>query len=247
MLDEGFYSLCHLLNVSAAELEKPFSIWRFSVLHVRGVTDLSTVDVYNYFERSPSAIEWLSNISCNVTFHNASMAVNMFLHLAHGLVVSQFEKSEMLDITNLGLEVYTPDSLAIPIPPNHRYILGKSHPKSKAIIIRFAMVDDVKPSQDNPRTTGTDVMQQTNEYDHHLPRRSILNVSNCMVNNILANRDKAKDIRMRLHADDEDEVNCPPVEYRPSITDRLGWREKDKSFAKHHRREKSHRNGRFRY
>lgn len=145
-MDDDFYSLCHNLNISPDELTKAFSVWRFDTLHVRGVENLNTQEVFDYFGKEPSSIEWLSNISCNVTFQDWQTAVNSLLNMANGLVMHQNE-GKLEDTDNLGLEVYTSETLEIPVPPNYRYFLGTEHSKAKAIIIRFATINDVKPAQ----------------------------------------------------------------------------------------------------
>lgn len=38
---------------------------RLSVIHMRGTEDMSTKDVFKYFEHyAPSSIEWINDVSC---------------------------------------------------------------------------------------------------------------------------------------------------------------------------------------
>ena len=147
-------AFCQLLDIDSEELNKPFTIWRFDTLHVRGVDQLTSVDIFNYFGPiKPHSIEWLSNISCNVTFDSFSQACNALQAIATGLIIhkNQNPKSGNNETTNLltpnlELEIHSSDSLEIPVPPNYRYILGSNHTKAKSIIIRFATINDKKIS-----------------------------------------------------------------------------------------------------
>lgn len=46
--------------------DKPYlGSWRLNVVHVRGVKQLSSEDILNYFANyDPSKLEWLNDISC---------------------------------------------------------------------------------------------------------------------------------------------------------------------------------------
>lgn len=236
MIDDDLYSLCQLLTIPPTEHAKSFTRWIFDTLHVRGVEQMDTIDVYNYFGQAPKAITWLSNISCNVRFEDMPAAVNCALDLANGLVVPNSQASALKEAPNSGLDIYTADSMLIPVPPNYRYLLGVPNPKAKSIIIRFATVDDIRPSEVNPRTTSTDLMQckPNVDYDYSLPHRTILNSNNSIIRKVLATTDgkptEGKRLRLRLHADDENEVKKAPVvaeeEPKVSVHDRLGWKNK---------------------
>lgn len=230
MIDDDLYSLCQLLTIPPTECTKAFTRWRFDTLHVRGVEKMDTEDVFNYFNEAPTSITWLSNISCNVSFENMSAAVNSALDLANGLVVPTKEANKLKDESNAGLEIFTADSLEIPVPPNYRYLLGPPHKLAKSIIIRFATIEDVKPPENDPRTTSTDLMvsHPNVDYDYNLPHRTIINSNNSIIQKVLRTRGKPagrNQMRLRLHADDESEVKHTSVvkKTKVPIHQRLGW------------------------
>ncbi len=142
--------LCNALEVPSEELNKPFSIWRFDTLNIRGVDNLTSTDIYDYFGPiHPHSVEWLSNICCNVTFDSEARACNALQAVATGLIIHKNAgptsgKLSGVEDLSLDLEVFSSDTLEIPVPPNYRYILGGSHSKAKSIILRFATINDKK-------------------------------------------------------------------------------------------------------
>nr|XP_027200892.1 uncharacterized protein LOC113794925 [Dermatophagoides pteronyssinus] len=152
--------LCLALNLSTNELTKSYSIWRFNVLHVRGLDALTSEDVYEYFQRKPHSIEWLSNISCNVTFGCINEAFESLISIAKAIIIHKNDiewRDNSLGVKgadNLNLKVELSDSLEIPVPPNYRYVMGEKHPKAKTILIRFATINDRKNNQQLPDTAN---------------------------------------------------------------------------------------------
>lgn len=54
-------------------LDKKFSHWRLNSVHIRGVQNMSTSDVLDYFnEFEPDHIEWVNDYSCKLSpsFHD---------------------------------------------------------------------------------------------------------------------------------------------------------------------------------
>lgn len=137
--------ILNILNISLNELDRFSSNWRFDVLHVRGVDLLSSNDVYEYFNQRPASIEWLSKISCNITFQSKEDACETLMDIAQGIIIHKNDIDNDV-IHNYDLNVFNSDQLEIPVPPNYRYILGNKHENAKAIIIRFATVYDKKIS-----------------------------------------------------------------------------------------------------
>lgn len=205
MIEDDLISLCQHLDVPEQEFKKPFSVWRFAVLHVRGVDSLTTDDVYNYFSQTAHSIEWLSKISCNVAFHDWQTCVNAMLNVANGLVIHKNDMTD--DLPSFGLEVYSSDSLEVPVPPNYRYILGNPHPKAKSILIRFATINDKKvvitTQQTGPPTKLKDELPKDRTFDQRLPHKSILGGR--------IQEKSSSNVRMRMHADDEPSLKKPEL------------------------------------
>lgn len=187
------------LNVPAEELNKSFTIWRFVTLHVRGVAALSSDDVYQYFNRAPKQIEWLSDISCNVTFANEEECVDAISLIAKGIVVHQNDqgKGDAFDF-----EVITSDKLTIPVPPKYRYVLGKEHANSKSIIVRFATCNDRKPDSSQMKHTALlRPLQIDLKEDREEPNR--LSYRTIDSRNRVEARVTKPGFGMRMRADDE--------------------------------------------
>ncbi|OTF77757.1 hypothetical protein BLA29_011882, partial [Euroglyphus maynei] len=148
--------LCSALNISTDELTRSHSIWRFNVLHVRGLDALTSEDVYQYFQRKPQSIEWLSNITCNVTFECINEAFESLISIAKAIIIDKNDtdwRENSLGVKGaekLNLDVQISDKLEIPVPRNYRYVMGEKHPKAKTILIRFATINDRKANQQVP-------------------------------------------------------------------------------------------------
>ncbi|KAH7644227.1 hypothetical protein HUG17_6589 [Dermatophagoides farinae] len=222
--------LCLALNISMNELNKSFSNWRFNVLNVRGLDALTSEDVYEYFQRKPHSIEWLSNISCNVTFEGINEAFESLISIAKAIIIQKNEidwrenSYGVKGVDNLNLNVDTADKLEIPVPPNFRYVMGEKHPKAKTILIRFATINDRKVNQQLPDTAPNErqqiiIAQRSSSTDppSNVPLRRVKRTSNeimmeideDIVNDSLAKRRRQRrsmpPIRMRMRADEEEE------------------------------------------
>jgi len=56
------------LGVSQSDAESDTSGVRLNVIHIHGVNEMSTQNVFDYFaEFAPSALEWIDDSSCTST------------------------------------------------------------------------------------------------------------------------------------------------------------------------------------
>ncbi|XP_015174415.1 PREDICTED: nuclear cap-binding protein subunit 3-like [Polistes dominula] len=60
---------------------------RLNVIHMRGTEDMSTKDVFKYFEDyAPASIEWINDVSCNVVWLDNASAARAMLGLSKRIV-----------------------------------------------------------------------------------------------------------------------------------------------------------------
>lgn len=146
---------------------------RFNVIHMRGTEEMSTKDVFKYFEDyAPASIEWINDISCNVVWLDNLSAARAMLGLSKQIIgfndksVQRDTKSpddnpnEENNVTNENfpmeqdsgtndrkkeqLEDYIHiKDISYPLPPGI-WRKGVDYPKSKAIFLRFATRADKK-------------------------------------------------------------------------------------------------------
>lgn len=61
---------------------------RLNIVHVRGVTEMSTEDILDYFkEYSPLSVDWVNDYSCNVVWKEAKDAAQALLGLTRPVVI----------------------------------------------------------------------------------------------------------------------------------------------------------------
>ena len=145
---------------------------RLNVIHMRGTEEMSTKDVFKYFEDyAPASIEWINDVSCNVVWLDNLSAARAILGLSKriiGLEKQQITKSldgnpdeennvtnddsiiemdEDNEITNItketGEDYISIKDINCPLPPG-LWRKGIDYPKSKAIFLRFATRADKK-------------------------------------------------------------------------------------------------------
>ncbi|XP_050577256.1 nuclear cap-binding protein subunit 3-like isoform X2 [Bombus affinis] len=145
---------------------------RLNVIHMRGTEEMSTKDVFKYFEDyAPASIEWINDVSCNVVWLDNLSAARAILGLSKriiGLEKQQITKSldgnpdeennvtnddsiiemdEDNEITNItketGEDYINIKDINCPLPPG-LWRKGIDYPKSKAIFLRFATRADKK-------------------------------------------------------------------------------------------------------
>ncbi|XP_015111548.1 nuclear cap-binding protein subunit 3 [Diachasma alloeum] len=129
---------------------------RLNVLHMRGTEEMSTKDVFKYFEHYPAAaIEWINDVSCNVVWLDNVSAARALLGLSKRIIglrdhLEIQEKGRYTHEDNL-IEVDDPKNestinlkdVECPLPPG-LWRKGVDSPKSKGIFLRFATRNDKK-------------------------------------------------------------------------------------------------------
>ncbi|XP_017875252.1 nuclear cap-binding protein subunit 3-like [Ceratina calcarata] len=140
---------------------------RLNVIHMRGTEEMSTKDVFKYFEDyAPASIEWINDISCNVVWLENVSAARAMLGLSKKIVGLEKQKTirdsnpdQENNITNDDpTNEVTDDNdttkdtegdyisikdINCPLPPG-LWRKGIDSPKSKAIFLRFATRADKK-------------------------------------------------------------------------------------------------------
>ncbi|XP_055329103.1 nuclear cap-binding protein subunit 3-like [Paramacrobiotus metropolitanus] len=126
--------------------------YRLDTLHVRGVDEMSTQDVLNYFASyKPERVEWVNDTSCNVAFPDEISAASALKDLSQPLRLSKKPLTESDTGTfcdaQTGEEVLLSDVVSFPIPvPQGTWRVVKNLPAhAKQLILRFARTIDKKP------------------------------------------------------------------------------------------------------
>ncbi|TGZ38480.1 Uncharacterized protein DBV15_08431 [Temnothorax longispinosus] len=140
---------------------------RLNVIHMRGTEDMSTKDVFTYFQDyAPTSIEWINDVSCNVVWFDKVTAARAMLGLSKKIVGSIAKYSDrendsenrkddvaMADEENESIEAdkngkddncINIKDIDYPLPPGV-WRKGVDYPKSKGIFLRFATRADKKP------------------------------------------------------------------------------------------------------
>ncbi|KAL2718830.1 nuclear cap-binding protein subunit 3-like isoform X1 [Vespula squamosa] len=144
---------------------------RLNVIHMRGTKEMSTKDVFKYFEDyAPASIEWINDVSCNIVWLDNASAARAMLGLSKRIVgvndKPQSNKSNantvdsvpdedcIIEINHDSLldkedkekedtnEINIKD-IDYPLPPGI-WRKGVDYPKSKGIFLRFATRSDKK-------------------------------------------------------------------------------------------------------
>ncbi|XP_063972318.1 nuclear cap-binding protein subunit 3-like isoform X3 [Diachasmimorpha longicaudata] len=126
---------------------------RLNVLHMRGTEEMSTKDVFKYFEQyPPAAIEWINDVSCNVVWLDNISSARALLGLSKRIVglPDHLEDEEQggnahedsLNEVNDSKDINVKD-IECPLPPGV-WRKGVDSIKSKAIFLRFATRNDKK-------------------------------------------------------------------------------------------------------
>ncbi|XP_025988243.1 nuclear cap-binding protein subunit 3 [Solenopsis invicta] len=138
---------------------------RLNVIHMRGTEDMSTKDVFKYFQDyAPMSIEWINDVSCNVVWFDNVTAARAMMGLSKRIIGSIAKYSDREnndsenkkdDITNESEPVDMDKNeseencinikdIEYPLPPGI-WRKGVDYPKSKGIFLRFATRADKKP------------------------------------------------------------------------------------------------------
>ncbi|XP_071557984.1 uncharacterized protein [Temnothorax nylanderi] len=141
---------------------------RLNVIHMRGTEDMSSKDVFTYFQDyAPTSIEWINDVSCNVVWFDKVTAARAMLGLSKKIVgsIAKYSDRENNDSENRKDDVAMADEenesieadkngrddncinikdIDYPLPPGV-WRKGVDYPKSKGIFLRFATRADKKP------------------------------------------------------------------------------------------------------
>ncbi|KAG5322214.1 NCBP3 protein, partial [Pseudoatta argentina] len=139
---------------------------RLNVIHMRGTEDMSTKDVFKYFQDyNPMSIEWINDVSCNIVWFDKETAARAMMGLSRrilGNIVKYSdrendsenmkddtakvdEENESINADKNGKEdnCISIKDIDYPLPPG-TWRKGIDYPKSKGIYLRFATKADKK-------------------------------------------------------------------------------------------------------
>lgn len=130
--------------------------YRFNAVHMRGTQSMNTEDVFQYFsEFSPSHIEWVNDVSCNIIWLDDISAARALLRLSKR--IKNLDKIYLnrdpfsKDVKKMPLDIDTEDiddsvdasEIDAAIPPGF-WRLGIPTPKSTFLLLRYATRSDKK-------------------------------------------------------------------------------------------------------
>ncbi|KYN30410.1 Uncharacterized protein C17orf85 [Trachymyrmex septentrionalis] len=159
-LEDDLYS-----SMGIADDENAKNI-RLNVIHMRGTEDMSTKDVFKYFQDyDPMSIEWINDVSCNVVWFDKETAARAMTGLSRKILgsivkysdrendsentkddtVKTDEKNESINADKNGKKdnCISIRDIDYPLPPG-TWRKGIDYPKSKGIYLRFATKADKK-------------------------------------------------------------------------------------------------------
>lgn len=146
---------------------------RLDSLHMRGVNELNTSEIFHYFrDYGPASVEWINDISCNVVWLDEASCARALIGVSKPLGPKEVKESDQQDADDINIDqkLSPPESnddqdkesmdvsddsqeisstskssasFDIPVPPGH-WRLGSPHPKAKTVLLRFATKDDKK-------------------------------------------------------------------------------------------------------
>ncbi|RWS05477.1 uncharacterized protein B4U79_14648 [Dinothrombium tinctorium] len=204
------------LDIPIDDNNKIHSNWRMNTIHIRGVQEMSSDDVLNYFnDYEKNSLEWVNDLSCNIVFDSEDYAAFVMKDMTTSIVV---KGNKYKDVTDPDVEVIDGDMLEVSIPPG-RWRLGKPCEKSKVLLLRFATFNDkkvkgarsfsqyyLKYGYNNENSKKTDSDSMVKQF------RRRINFEN---ESDSAKTKSTKLMRMRMRADDE-EVNMK-LKCKPSL------------------------------
>lgn len=135
-----------ILEVPADATLKRDGDRRLNALHIRGVQEMNSHEVLDYFKTyDPASLEWVNDVSCNVVFDNVTAAIRALGDLATKIVVykSPESVSPFTPPESSLLPIITSEDLDVPVPPG-LWIQTKPHEKAEVLLIRLALLTDKK-------------------------------------------------------------------------------------------------------
>lgn len=118
---------------------------RLEAIHLRGTEDMSTQDVFEYFQgHSPASIEWINDYSCNVVWLESWQAAKAMLEKSHE-VIKLISPNNSVNSETADHDMATEETAIPPIPtPPGIWRKGQECLKAKALLLRFATRNDRK-------------------------------------------------------------------------------------------------------
>lgn len=144
---------------------------RLNVIHMRGTEEMSTKDVFKYFEDyAPASIEWINDMSCNVVWLDNASAARAMIGLSKKIVGTNEKTQNNKSVVNTAdnasneecLMEVEPETVSdkeseekkdknevhiqdidYPLPPGI-WRKGVDYPKARGIFLRFATRSDKK-------------------------------------------------------------------------------------------------------
>lgn len=142
---------------------------RFDAIHMHGIQEMTTQDIFDYFGRyGPASIEWINDTSCNVVWHDRISVARALLALSKpikGLSAEKghdpekdddkFSKGRSILLVKEGSDqdkdglISRASSVDVSeinasIPPGH-WRFGDPHEKARYILLRYARRTDKRP------------------------------------------------------------------------------------------------------
>lgn len=76
---------------------------RLEALHIHGVTEMSTNDIFEYFkDYTPAWIEWVNDVSCNVVWFDEAGAVKALVRLSRPIALKKSREKDENGSTEIG-------------------------------------------------------------------------------------------------------------------------------------------------
>ncbi|XP_029159703.1 nuclear cap-binding protein subunit 3-like [Nylanderia fulva] len=143
---------------------------RLNVIHMRGTEEMSTKDVFKYFQDyAPMSIEWINDVSCNIVWFDNLSAARAMLALSktiigsvakysdreedpkNSIITADEENESIVDTDGKEENCINIKDINYPLPPGI-WRKGMDYPKSKGIFLRFATRMDKKPANAEKRS-----------------------------------------------------------------------------------------------
>lgn len=143
---------------------------RLNVIHMRGTEEMSTKDVFKYFQDyAPMSIEWINDVSCNIVWFDNLSAARAMLGLSkkiigsvakysdreedfkNSITTADEENESIIDKDEKEENCINIKDIDYPLPPGI-WRKGVDYPKSKGIFLRFATRMDKKPANAEKRS-----------------------------------------------------------------------------------------------
>ena len=110
---------------------------RYDAIHLHGVDDMSTEDIFSYLhDFPPKHIEWVNDSSCNIVYSDVLNVCKVLLHKS--MLYHEVEKENTPEEQKENAMEVDNETIS------EKWRLGNPCDKSKKLLMRFATVSDVK-------------------------------------------------------------------------------------------------------